>query len=405
MQILQLVTENYRRIKAVQIDADQDGVIVVSGRNAQGKTSVLDSILAALGTIGKEITMPIREGEDRARVRVDLGELIVERTWRGGHSQLKVTTAAGAQINGPAKVLATLVGKLAFDPLAFAQARPADQVRALTEVLDLDVDLDALERQRRTAYDDRTAANREVRALEARLNALRVPEQGLPASEVSVPSLAADYQAAVTRERRLDELKARREQLRVQIAETQQLLERLRANLEEVQLRGAELAQEVRASRPAEDIKALMEEADETNRKVREAAQWHAIRKELEHARSHSEALTSQIESVDRDRREALERAGMPYPGLEFTTDGVTLNGIPFAQASGAERLRASVGVAMAANPNLRVIRIVDGSLLDSDGMAYLRQVAAKNEYQIWIERVADHPDGVGIYIEDGEVA
>jgi hypothetical protein len=50
------------------------------------------------------------------------------------------------------------------------------------------------------------------------------------------------------------------------------------------------------------------------------------------------------------------------------------------------------------------VIRISDGSLLDSDSLALLAEMATEGDYQIWIEMV-DSTGKVGISIEDGAVA
>jgi predicted ABC-type transport system involved in lysophospholipase L1 biosynthesis ATPase subunit len=76
---------------------------------------------------------------------------------------------------------------------------------------------------------------------------------------------------------------------------------------------------------------------------------------------------------------------------------------VPFKQASGAEQLRVSLAMAIALNPKLRVIRIADGSLLDSDNLALVESIARENDFQVWIEMVGDG-DGRGIIIEDGSV-
>ncbi len=68
-----------------------------------------------------------------------------------------------------------------------------------------------------------------------------------------------------------------------------------------------------------------------------------------------------------------------------------------------AEKLRASVSIAMAMNPKLRVIRVRDGSLLDEDGLRLLAEMADKSDYQIWIERV-DSSGKVGFVLEDGHL-
>ena len=95
--------------------------------------------------------------------------------------------------------------------------------------------------------------------------------------------------------------------------------------------------------------------------------------------------------------------AEFPVDGLGFDESGVTYQGVPFKQASSAEQLRVSLAMAIALNPKLRVIRIADGSLLDSDNLALIEAAAKESDYQVWIEMVGDG-NGRGIVIEDGEV-
>ena len=75
----------------------------------------------------------------------------------------------------------------------------------------------------------------------------------------------------------------------------------------------------------------------------------------------------------------------------------------PFEQASDAERLRASCAIAMRGDAKLRVLRVRDGSLLDPDSLALLREMAEAADYQVWVEQV-DVSGKIGIVIEDGRV-
>lgn len=61
--------------------------------------------------------------------------------------------------------------------------------------------------------------------------------------------------------------------------------------------------------------------------------------------------------------------------------------------------------MAMATNPELRVIRILDGSLLDDTNLALITDMATEHDYQVWIERVGTTADGTAVLIEDGQVA
>ena len=75
MRIFELRTENVKKVKAIEITPKSD-VVVISGNNGQGKTSVLDSIWYALqGRTGlKGVSMPIRKGEKKASVTLKLLE-------------------------------------------------------------------------------------------------------------------------------------------------------------------------------------------------------------------------------------------------------------------------------------------------------------------------------------------
>jgi len=114
MNIVSITSENFKRIKAVHIKPTGD-VVVVGGRNAQGKSSVLDSIAAALG--GKEL-MPdeaLRQGADGGQITVDLGDIIVTRTFGpAGKTALKVTNKEGASFASPQSMLDKLVGRLSL---------------------------------------------------------------------------------------------------------------------------------------------------------------------------------------------------------------------------------------------------------------------------------------------------
>ena len=129
-----------------------------------------------------------------------------------------------------------------------------------------------------------------------------------------------------------------------------------------------------------------------------------AVMSDLTFAKEASVELTASIEGVDHAKAEAIGSAGLPVAGLGFDDLGVTLNGVPFSQSSAAERLRTSIAIAMAANPTIRVIRITDGSLLDSANLAVIEEMATAADFQIWIEKV-DETGTVGFTVEDGALA
>jgi hypothetical protein len=152
-----------------------------------------------------------------------------------------------------------------------------------------------------------------------------------------------------------------------------------------------------------ETIKAQLRENEKKREHNENLKRYQDAEKAAQAQKDKYDDLTRQIEKLDREKEEAIKAAGMPIEGISFDDDGVLFNGIPYTQLSSAEQVRISTAMAMAMNPELRIIRISDGSLLDSDNMAMLTGMAKEKDYQIWIERV-DESGTTGIIIEDGEV-
>lgn len=58
----------------------------------------------------------------------------------------------------------------------------------------------------------------------------------------------------------------------------------------------------------------------------------------------------------------------------------------------------------MAMIPELRVLLIRDGSLMDDDSMAVVAAMAEQRGFQVFIEKVCDDADACTVLIEDGMV-
>lgn len=379
MRITKFEAENFKRLKAVDITPD-DNTVVIAGRNAQGKTSVLDGIMAALaGRSGsKELVRPIRDGESRARVLVELDDLVVERKWTPSGSTVTVGPKGGnSRLNSPQAVLDKLIGTLSFDPLAFAEAEPKKQVSILIDLIGRDK-FEQIANERRDAFENRTDVNRQVKSIRARFEAIGRVEKIEP---VDQDALSREYGAA-----------------REKMALRDRWI-RAKAELDEIEARVKELPQ----TRDIETVDSLLTNAVKINDQARRYDDSQALAEELEQGEAEAERLTSLIALADQGRTDLIASAALPVEGLAFDDDGVEFNGVPFIQASAAERLKVSVGMAMALNPELRVICIRDASLLDADSKNALIALAVEHDFQIWYEVVGDG-GSVGVVIEDGQV-
>ena len=136
-KIIQLTAENVKRLHAVDI-TPQGNVVEITGKNGQGKSSVLDAIAMALGGGAEMPTLPIRKGEAKAKIVLDLGDLKVTRTVTESGSTLIVETPEGARFQSPQTILDKLTGKITFDPLAFIRLKRDEQGKILRDLVGLD---------------------------------------------------------------------------------------------------------------------------------------------------------------------------------------------------------------------------------------------------------------------------
>lgn len=402
MKIIQLTASNIKRLKAVEITPD--GTLqVIGGKNGQGKSSVLDAIWLALGggKAGKETVQPIRDGEEKASVTLDMGELIVTRSWTKAGTKLTVTNAEGATYKSPQGMLDALVGQLSFDPLAFTRLSAREQRDALLDLVDLDVDLDQLDAERQYAYDQRTQVGRDGKAIGD-----VVVDESLPGEEQSASDLLAEIQEIHDKNRARDEADREVNYYADLARQTSAEIERL-TNLLKKQEEEHKKAQERRAEFPEKRDTAPLEtklsSIEDTNVAIRANNDAKARRDRQEQLRQQYQEFTHQIEALDHQKADALAKAQFPVDGLAFDEHGVTYQGVPFSQASSAEQIRVSMGVGMALNPKLRVLVIKDGSLLDADSLEMIRLQVAEGDMQVWIERVGDADEGA-VILEDGAV-
>ena len=408
MKIIEFRAERFKRLSAVEI-TPEGNTVIISGRNGQGKSSVLDAIWLALGggnaVKDSATTVPIKDGETNAVVRLDLGDIIVTRKWTANGSTLTVEGADGRKYNSPQTLLDTLVGAISFDPLSFSKMSAAEQRMQLLSLTNLPIDPDKLDADRRELYDKRTIVNRDIKVLQAELSGTPYTE-GVGDEEASISDIAK--RISVEQEqlnkiqsfrRCLDEDREKAESLRAEIAQkTKELYELVE------KITKAEALSSAFVEPNIEKTQADLENAEQRNRLVRQNKKHNELKLKAKAKTAESDALTQQIEAIDKTKKDAFLNAKFPVPGLSVDDDGVLYNGIPFRQCSSAEQLKICVAIASALNPKIRVIRVADASLLDSESLNAIATIADEQDIQIWLERVTDGKEKVGVVIEDGAV-
>lgn len=394
MKIIKLQSENFKKIKAIEITPTTNEIII-SGKNGQGKTSILDSIFVALCGKQKELSKPIRDGESTATITVELDKYWVTRIFTQGSTRLEVISKDGEIMASPQALLDSIVGELSFDPLAFASLKEKEQRALLLKLINCDIDV--IDKDYVDIYEKRRGIGQDL---------LLYPEVTAHDEALAKECLAQPMISASELVRQLSEAKEKEAQsirFGLKYRALKEEIESLKLLLKQKE---EELTSFPQLISFTFDFEALQKQIDsiEHNQKVRNVSEQLLIDvKKRQTINERYQKYTDELDALKDKKNKLLSGAKMPVPGLNVSDYGITFNTIPFPQLSTSEKLKISMAIAMAMNPELRVIRISDGSLLDDDNMKIIREMADSGDFQVWIERV-DSSGKVGFYIEEGEI-
>lgn len=403
LRILSLEATNVKRLKAVKFNPDPL-VNVVAGDNGEGKTSLMDSILYALGGKKAMCSQPVRTGEDEAVITLELGDdFIVTRTIKdNGRDYLTVKTRDGKTYGSPQTMLDRMMSQIAFDPAEWLRESSAKQRAQLLSIAPLGISYDDNREQHKRKYDERRDVGRDVKRTKAALDEMggleSLPENLRPLSEI-----VDDMNRANEDARKVESADGGIRALETAVQQTEEKLAGFKSELDEY--RAAREGMPTPADTSV--LQAELATAEEAVALSASHSRLTEMHEDFDGYNAKHERLSSELSGLDADLERALRQADMPVEGLSVSATDVLMNGLPLNQASQAEQLRVSLAIAAkvqtgdADNPKLRVVRILDGSLLDDKSMNLVREFAEENDCQVWIERIEKR--GATIVMEAGE--
>ena len=115
-------------------------------------------------------------------------------------------------MSSPQAVLDALVGKLSFDPLAFAKMKPAERSETIRQLLGLN--FAQQDKDHETLFNQRTEVNRRVKAKQATLTA-NPRHQGVPKEEQSTAVILAEQEKATKVNNANDQVRRRVSELKI----------------------------------------------------------------------------------------------------------------------------------------------------------------------------------------------
>lgn len=401
MKIVSLEAENIKCLKAIEIRPDGN-VVIIGGENEAGKSSILDSIEYALAGSKHIPDKPIRNGQEKARIVLDLDEIQVTRTFTKNGTNLVVKSKDGATFPTPQDMLNKLLGNLSFDPSEFFRMDNKKRIEILKKIVGLD--FDDLNNKYKELFDNRTDINRRGKELKAQYDSVS-SYKDVPDKEVSVAELSVELTSGIAQNQKLNDLKKSLDNNQSQLSRIDGQIKQLIENKTKIENYIKNEKEQLKKLKEikTDDIQNKINSAEDINNKIRENTKKKSLCVELEKLRDESGGLSQELESITNTKKEMMESAKFPIKGLSFDEDVVMFNNVPFDQISQGARIKISVAIGLVLNPKLKILLVRDGSLLDAKNLEIISKMASKMDAQIWIEKVGKGKE-CQIIIANGEI-
>lgn len=432
LHIIRLSLTNVGIIEAAAICPDTGKPLVLSGDNGAGKSTVLNAIESVL--FGRKLAEPITHGQEKAEIKLELAEAgatkplyrieqVIKQGKDGPAVGLKVYDADKKQVPSPRDFINSLIASgAALDPTEIMQARPGErpetfakrQAETLMTRLGLSEQAKTLDEQIKTKAEARKKAKDDAEGLQSRLEALEVPP-GTPDEPVDVAELGAKIAT-------YNQLQAEREKMNEKVRSAEDASKRAKDALEKAQndynvatLRQADLArmlEEFNDMNPEDGLTNALREAQDslstanaTNAAVTKKRDRKTLSAQLAEAEGKTSRLTTELDKLREQRLDIVRNAKLPVEGLELTEDALLYKGAPLAQESTGNQIRVCSLLAMAEEPECRVLFIREGALTNTANKKIIFDLAAERGWQCWCEEFSETPKDNALWISAGTVS
>lgn len=407
VKINTLEIENVKRIKAVSLSPSENGLTIIGGNNGQGKTSVLDAICWVLGGEKFRPTNAAREGayaDPNLRITLSNG-LIAER--RGKNSALKVIDPQGNKSGQ--RLLDSFISQFALDLPKFLNATDKEKAETLLQIIGVGEQLTKMELEENRLYQERLAIGRFADQKKKYADELQYWD-GVPETPVSASELIAKQQAILARNAQRSQWALEYDSILCELSRTEDLIRDTEQRLRALQLQKQELEQRSIAAQKSpeelqmestEELEKNIAEIDVINSKVRDNLnRTKAIDEASSYAMQYDD-LTAQIEGIRIARRDLLNTADMPLPGLTVEAGKLQFNGKAWDCMSGSEQLRVATAIVRRLNPECGFVLLDKLEQMDLETLREFGAWLEKEGLQAIATRVSTG-DECSIIIEDG---
>jgi len=428
IKLKKLNIENYKKI-TVSEDIPGDAKSVnVSGRNGAGKSSFIDALSLSLG--GKGVPKdPIKVGEDYAKIESELiqtinGEEVPFKTLmefkRDGE---KIKTSFTLFLNGKKSKgntakdkLDDLINNTFFDIFEFGDLTAGEQKKFILKLFRLEEEFDKLDSDRQAQQDLITQTKKQIESIKISYSEFK----GIDESE---EVLYIDPSELIQKQQEVGDIKIKKDaalnettNAEIKLKDGVSKLAGLEQELAQLKAAQKALEESIEAQRdvitktgnlrdelhkkyeaitvPELDAAEELEKIKENNIKFEALKKVKELKKQELKENNKILDATEVKNSIDKQKvaklNEAVTKFGLD--GLGFNENGLTYEGLSVseAQLSKAQLMELGVKISLATKPNLKIARIKDASLMDSDTKKRVDDLADKYGLLVFYEMVND---------------
>ena len=409
VKITQFELENVKRIKAVNVEPQENGLTVIGGRNNQGKTSVLDAIAWALGGDKFKPSSAMREGSNVPPVlQIKLSNgLMVER--RGKNSDLKVIDPSGNRAGQ--QLLNEFISQFALDIPKFMESNNKKKADILLQIIGVGDQLFELEQKEEELYNKRRYIGQLADSKRKHASEMKnYPEA--PTDLVSAADLIKEQQDILARNGENQRKRENAANIKRAYDTVNDEITALQVKLRELSdkrdtlsndLRIAEMTVQSLQDESTAELEKSIAEIDIINSHVRANLDKMHIEEEAKQYTDQYDTLSREIDDVRKEKYDLLSSAELPLPGLSVENGELTYNGFKWDNLSGSDQLKVTTAIVRKLNPNCGFVLLDKLEQMDEETLREFGEWLETEGLQAIATRVSTGGE-CSIIIEDGYV-
>jgi DNA repair exonuclease SbcCD ATPase subunit len=423
-----LEVENFKSIEKKVIDIDGRSLLI-TGPNGAGKSSLIQALLSGIDS-KIQPTESIKTGETKASTKVKIAGMIngqeeeytidMYYTPKNQKGRIVVLNTKGETVKSPKAVLDSIIGNVTFDIFKFLKDKKQNQIKILKELSGVSKDIDILDLQRKTIFDERTFLSRKTEEDETLMNnhGFSQDDIELYSNQIDIEPIQQELNTISKKitdfnnvKNQTAEYKRKADELEVENQKKRDKIESLKMEIEEL-TKGIELGNsdiehhmdnhkkgnewlEKRTEPSATEISTRLSEATSHNEKHAKINELREKQRTLLGNKTKLQKINGDIAAIDEKKIKLIKNSKLPIKGLSFTEEDIFMNGLPLEEGQINTQQLIDIGfeISMALNPNLRVVFLHEGSLFDQDSLNALIKKCEDRGYQLIAEIVTNEKD------------